>query len=334
MPKMEPKLVQKELEKGKVRPVYFIHGTERMKSRELVKKIQKATHQNEPSNDFNLEKFDGSEVSVERILDSAQSGSMMGGTKVILVRNAEELKNLDTLVQYLEGLASTEADSPEAFSTVLVLVSKTLDGRKKASKAILESAAVVPCEEVKEHEREAWIDFMAKRRAVALSDSEKISLRGLDPWSLDIVDQEISKLDLVGEDPGLRADAIRSGVSAHAQDEFIDAIFMRDRKRALKVIHLFTEDMEVQLPFLGLLAWNLRQLKLFLIEQETRTPSMERRNPMLQQKLERWRRMWSRHTIEELEHSLFEIDFSLKNTRLAPVGLWTSLVFGSGGVRP
>ena len=328
MPKLEPKLIQKELEKQKVRPVYFLFGTERMKARELTRKIQRATLQDVEVNDFNLEKFDGSEAGIERILDSAQSGSMTGGTKFIVVRNSEEFKNLDALALYLESLPGTEPSAPGAFSTVIVFLSKSFDGRKKASKVLSDLAAVVPCEEVKEHEREAWIEFLAKRRGIELGDAERLSLRGLDPWSLDIVDQELSKLELVGDDASLRADSLRAGVSAYAQDEFIDAIFMRDEKRALRVVHHFSTDLEVQLPFLGLLAWNLRQMKAFLLEQETRTPALERRNPMLQQKLERWRKSWNRHTIQALEHSLFEVDFSLKNTRLSPSGLWTGMIFG------
>jgi DNA polymerase-3 subunit delta len=328
MPKLEPKLIQKELEKGKVRPVYFIFGTEAMKARELMRKIQRTTLQDSDVNDFNLEKFDASETGIERILDSAQSGSMTGGTKLILVRNAEEWKNQDLLSEYLHSLSVTDPSSPDSFQTVLVLISKSFDGRKKSSKVLNDLAAVVPCEEVKEHEREAWIEFLAKRRGLGLGDQERLSLRGLEPWSLDIVDQELSKLELVGEDASLRADALRSGVSAYAQDEFIDAIFMKDKKRALRVVHHFSKDMEVQLPFLGLLAWNLRQFKAYLLEQETRTPSLERRNPMLQQKLDRWRGAWNRHSIQELEHALFQIDFSLKNTRLSSEGLWTELVLG------
>ena len=333
MPKLEPKVIQKELEKGEVRPVYFLSGPERMKAREIVKKIKRATLQGEASNDFNFENWDGSETGIETILDSAQSGSMMGGTKLIVVRNADEIRNLDPLARFLESMERDSAwktvGKPEEFQTVLVLISKGLDGRKKAAKVITEISAFVPCEEVKEAEREAWIDFLAKRREFKLTDSERLALRGLEPWNLEIMDQEISKLELVGSDEGLRAQALRSGVSAFAQDDFIDAIFVRDQKRALGLVHLFSEDVETQLPFLGLLAWNLRQLKQFILEQEARAPSLERRNPMLLSKLERWRRFWNRHSIQNLEHSLFEIDFSLKNTRLMGLGLWTEMVFGT-----
>lgn len=331
MPKLEPKVIQKELDQNRVRPVYYLYGPERMKARELVKKIKRAALGSEASNDFNFENWDGSDTGIETILDSAQSGSMMGGTKVIVVRNAESLGALDPFVRYLETRKNPGAAAPEQLQTVLVFISsKALDGRKKTTKGISEFATLVPCDEVKDQEREHWIDFLASRRKFKLTAAERLALGNLEPWSLEIVDQEISKLELAGSDESLRLEALRSGVSIYAQEEFIDAVFVRDVRRALEFVHLFsTVDIEDQLPFLGLVSWNLRQLKQFILEQELRAPPIDRRNPHLAQKLERWRRYWNRHSIQDLEHSLFEIDFSLKNTRLTGLGLWTGMVLGT-----
>ncbi len=330
---MDLKTVQGELEKGRVRSVYFLAGPERMKSRELAKKIQRAALQGAEPNDFNLEKIDASETGLEAILDAAQGGSLLGGLKVIHARNLEEIRNLDPLAAYLEALGPSAAVDPSGLSVVLIFVSKSLDGRKKAAKTITECAALVPCEEVKENDREPWIEFLAKRRGAVLRDSERIALRGLEPWNLDIVDQELSKLELVGDDDSLRSEALLSGVDAYVQDDFIDSLFTCDRSRALKLVHHFCGDIESQLLFMGLLAWNLRQLKLFVLEQETRTRSPEKRYPFLTAKLDRWRRYWNRSTLHSLEHALLGIDLSLKSTRLAPQGLWTELIFGLPATR-
>ena len=271
MPKLEPKFIQKELDQGKVRPFYWIYGPERMKSRELLKRIQKAVHQGEPSNDFNCEKLDAGEVSVEAVLDSIQSFSMMGGTKLIILRNADELKNLEPLVEYLKSLESTDPVPAAELPCVAVFVAKGFDGRKKTSKGIQEHGAVVACEEVADQDREPWIEYLAKRRGVTLKPDEKMLLRGLDPWSLEIVDQELSKLELVMDIEELRTQVLMTGVDANSRDDFIDAIFCRDKSRAYQWLHLFTEEMEVQLPILGLISWNLRHLKLLMLEQVTRS---------------------------------------------------------------
>lgn len=326
MPRMEAKIIQKELESGKLRPVYWIFGPERMKSRELVRRIQKATFGDQAPNDFNFEKHDGAEVDVATILDAAQGFSLMGGTKLILVRNADEIKQQDMLVEYFESIENHDAVEASELSNVIVFVSKSFDARKKATKKIQELTATVPCEEVSEQEREPWIGYLAKRRGVALKSEELNLLRGLDPWSLEIVDQELAKLELVGDEEDLRKQVLLNGVDAFARDDFIDALFCRDKKRTMKWMHLFCEEIEVQLPILGLVSWNLRHLKLALMEDITRSRSGEKRNPFLQKNLDRWKRYWTFESIQEFEHGLFEIDFSLKNTRLTGKGLWTSLL--------
>jgi DNA polymerase III delta subunit len=294
-----------------------------MKSRELLKRIQKAVHGDEPSNDFNLERMDGSEIGAESVMDAVQSFSLMGGTKLVIVRNADDLDRMDTLIPYLKE------SPPEVDGSVLVLMAKGFDGRKKVSKAIEAAAAVIECDSVKDDDREPWIDYLAKRRGVRVTPEEKLSLRSLDPWSLEMVDLELLKLELVGDDPVLRADVLLSGVDAHARDAFMEGLFNRQRQLALKHVHLFNQDMEVQLPLLGLIAWNLRHLKLLFIEKHTRTRSGEKRNPYLAQKLERWVKAWNLEALHEFEQELFEMDFALKNTRTLSEGLWLSLVLNT-----
>ena len=45
--------------------------------------------------------------------------------------------------------------------------------------------------------------------------------------------------------------------------------------------------------------------------------------------LDRWKKHWDLSSIQNLEHGLFEIDFSLKNTRMIGQGLWTNLLIGT-----
>jgi len=243
-----------------------------------------------------------------------------------LVRNAEEIKQQDMLVEYFESIENHDAVDAADLSNVIVFVSKNFDARKKATKKIQELVATIPCEEVSEQEREPWIGYLAKRRGLMLKNDEMILLRGLDPWSLEIVDQELAKVELVADEEDLRKQVLLNGVDAFARDDFIDALFCRDKKRALTWMHLFCEEIEVQLPILGLVSWNLRHLKLVLMEERTRSRSGEKRNMYLQRNLDKWKRHWTFETIQEFEHGLFEIDFSLKNTRLMGKGLWTSLL--------
>ena len=182
MPKLEPKQIQQELEKGLIWPFYWIYGPESLKSKELIKRIKKAIFGSETVDDstasFSIQSFDASDADVYSILDMAQSPSLLGGIRLILIRDAHLLKSAELLVDLLgpaRRLSQLEA--------VCIAVSKDFDARKKFSKALLEKAAVVACEEIPESQREAWILYLAKRRAVELQPSQVLHLSALDPWS-------------------------------------------------------------------------------------------------------------------------------------------------------
>ena len=319
MPKLEPKFIQKELESQRVRPLYWIHGPERMKIRELVKRIEKTALGDAGKSEFNYEKLDGSDYTLDGVLDSFQSLSMLGGLKLIVVHHADELKNMDAFPAFLKNFGSTDPVNPSELSSVVVFLAKGFDSRRKWAKAFQDSGAVVLAEEVAEQDREPWIDYMAKRRGMVITGPEKALLRSLEPWSLEIIDQEISKMDLVKDDSALREEVILSGVDAHARDEFIDALFSKDHARALKWVKRFGEDMDMQLPILGLIAWNLRHLKVLLIEQETRSRSPEKRNPYLMKNLDRWKKAWTVRSLQRLEEQLFLMDFSLQHHSHPPI---------------
>src|SRR4051812_2060005 len=97
MPKLEPKVIQKELDQGQLWPVYWLYGQERMKSRELLKRIRKAALPESSDSIGALfgmaeENFDGAEQSGATVVESALSPSLGGGLRFIVVRDAHLLK--------------------------------------------------------------------------------------------------------------------------------------------------------------------------------------------------------------------------------------------------
>ena len=97
MPKLEPKQIQKELDLGQAWPVYWLYGAERMKSRELVKRIRKVALGETPDAFCPETTFEGGETDAITILDAAQSPSLGGGRRLIVVRDTHALKNLEEL---------------------------------------------------------------------------------------------------------------------------------------------------------------------------------------------------------------------------------------------
>ena len=329
MPKLEAKTVQKELESGKVWPVYWIYGPERMKSRELLKRIRKAVLGAEAESgslsSFLEDHLDGAETGAAQVVDSARSLSLGGGTRLLIVREAQLIKDPEPMAELLGPPGPVNE-----LASVVVFLAKDLDGRRKFSKLLTEKAAVIDCAEIAEDERDAWIGYLAKRRGVEVSAPMIPRLRSLDPWSLDIVDLELEKIELGGIE---NSDEIGTGVVAgEANEVFFDAFFGRDEKRALEIAGQFADHPDQSLPLLGLLAWNVRYLALTVADREKGTRSAKL-SPFLADRFKRWSRHWKLEEVALLQSRLQELDFSVKQTPRLPLGLWGELVMEFCGGR-
>ena len=336
MPKFELKQVQRDLEKNQIWPVYWIYGPERMKAREIVKRIRKAVLGNseEASSTSGLfggglseERLDGTQVSAREVADAAQSLALGGGVRLIVVREAHAMSG----VEELEPLLG-EPSPRENLTSVCVFLAKDLDGRKKFSKQLTEHAAVVECEAVADADRDPWIGYLAKARGLTLSESEfmelKARLSAIDPWSLDTVDSELEKWELArgaGLSPEEALESLQASAGA-GSEVFVDAFFSRSGLQAMSAATEFAAQPEQTLPLLGLLTWNVRQLLQIRAASEGVSRAQVKLSPFLQEKLNRYVRVWTLDELISLQGALFELDHAMKQTPKLPLGSWSSLV--------
>ncbi len=323
MPKLEPKVLQRELEQGYLWPVYWLYGSERMKMRELLARIRRTTLASEQAPGLCEDVFDAmdSGTDVSLILDAALSPALGGGVRLIIVREAHALKEADELSALFGSRVKLGTDP---LTSVCVFLSKDLDGRKKFSKALIENAAVVACEEVPEDEREAWVQYLAKRRSMTLDASVVATLAQLEPWNLDMIDQELEKFSVSGSTDVIFGMGVGPGSST---DEFLDAFFARDTSRTLRGIQSFADRPDEALPLLGLLAWNVRHVALLVASRENGARSDGiKLSPYVADRLKAWSRNWKLVEILEIQRRLAELDFALKQTPLLPLGVWATLV--------
>ncbi len=327
MPKLEPKAIHQELKQGFLWPVYWLHGRESMKSRELLRRIRKVALGEQEEGGFGafaLETLNGHEVDPSQVVDAAASISLGGGIRFIVVKDAQAIlasKDVDSLSSLFGPRRKKEE-----LESVCVFLSESLDGRKKFSKTLLEKAAVIPCEEVPDTEKETWIGYLAKLRGLDLESAVVLGLRAMEPWTLDIVDQELEKIVLNGDYREMESGSLSGGGYRDA-DDFLDAFFARKRKESLEMSKAFANQIDEALPLLGLLSWNVRQLAqlIFDREQGTRTVKL---SPYLLERLNRWSLAWKLPEILKLQDSLAQLDFEMKQTPLLPLGLWSSLILG------
>ncbi len=308
MPALEPKALRQLIDSGKSYPVIWMHGPEQLQARELLKRLRAKVRSIVENPLWSEESIDAHGLTGGELADRALTPLLGGYTSVVVVRDADLIKNLEDLEPALTAPAPI-AELP----AILVLFGKTPDARKKSTKLLNEKAAVVECAAVPDYERESWIDFLAKRRSLALPEDLRSRLLSIDPWSLDAIEQELEKLSLETSGPGTwtRSD----GYQFHT-DHFLRDFFERRTHARLAGAYL-AQTPEEALPLLGLLTWHVRQLILLHSD-----PGAVKLSSSVRDRLEQFRRKWTLPQLLALQDRLVEADFGLKQGGATPLGVW------------
>lgn len=119
----EFKMLMAQLEAGQRKPVYILMGEESYYIDKVCEYIMTQTL-SEEERDFNQIVMYGSETSAQQIMDQARRFPMMAKYQVVVVREAQGMKDLEQLEKYMEKPVPT---------TILVIcyMGGTIDARKK-----------------------------------------------------------------------------------------------------------------------------------------------------------------------------------------------------------
>ncbi len=328
MPKLNLKDIQIQLKNDELWPVYWFHGPENYLVRVCINSIKTVfeSHGVKTSEKENVEVLEASEVSAARVLESAQSLSFFGagGPRFIIIKDAHLLKEPELLDDLME-----KRDKWSDLKWVCAFISKDLDQRRKFSKTIAEKAAVISCESVSEREREGWVLRLSKKYKLDLTPEIVIGLCAIEPWSLDIIDQELCKYMLANNSSDPKSNESESILIGHlgpsgGTDVFVEAFFLKKIKTALPFAKVLADRPQDALPCLGLLGWNVRELLLF----KTKSKGIGGAGVSFysSRRFERWEKFWTVSELLNLQKALSDIDFSLKQKPIPAISLWTDLI--------
>ena len=210
---------------------------------------------------FNYEKFDGEECDHEAIINSANTLSMIGGRRVIVVKRAEQL-----LAKFPEVLGYVVDPSPD---TVLLLeFSKSPDKRRKSWKELERKVTVVACETLDVAGVEKWVAEQAKGLDIQLGTNEVRYLISEFGTELRRLSKELEKMSLYATDATgerLDVDTISSVLGrskAQSVFKFIDALAVGDSTKALRQLGLLLDEGEPPLRILSLIDRLVGQLRI------------------------------------------------------------------------
>ncbi len=149
MPEIHLKELETDLKQGKIYPVYLLQGDEPW----LIDKAEAFIRQytvDPATRDFNYTLIYGKDASPGQILETCYRYPVMAERQVVVVREAQSLKEIETLGTYI-------AKAPNTTVLVLVHKHKKLDGRTQFAKNIGKTAAVLTSMKLKDKDVTPWI---------------------------------------------------------------------------------------------------------------------------------------------------------------------------------
>ena len=153
--------IMTDLQAGKYQPVYYLMGEESYYIDKICDYI--AEHALQPEErDFNQTIFFGSDVNASQIADAARRYPMMAERQVVIVKEAQNLKNTEALEKYLKQPSQT---------TILVICHKNgkIDGRKREYVKLIQQAGVLfESQKLKDRDLPAFIENYVKQKNASI----------------------------------------------------------------------------------------------------------------------------------------------------------------------
>ena len=235
----EVKKIVTAIQKGEVKPIYFLMGEEPYYVDKIADYIEKNLLQEEEKG-FNQMVLYGRDVSIEDIVGNAKRFPMMAERQVVIVKEAQELsRNIEKLADY--------AENPQP-STVLVMCYKykKIDKRKKLYKAVAKTGVIFESKPLYENKVADWIKQELHSRNYQISPKAAQMLVEFLGTDLGKIDNELQKLQLIcPQGTAITPEIIEEniGISKDFNNfELRKAVGEKDSLKAHRIINYFSQN--------------------------------------------------------------------------------------------
>lgn len=253
----------KEMNQGKIDPVYVLSGTETYFIDETIRRMKQALEQ---TGEIETTIFDLEEVPVQHVMEEADTIPFFSEKKLIIAKNASFLKATDNSKEKIaHDLKALELwlRHPADFSVTLFIAPyEKLDERKKITKQMKELAHVVHAEAPKERDLAVWIQNEVSSRQKQINEQaiqKLIELVGLDMLHLQM---EVDKLcHYIGEEGTIQLEDVEELVAKTLeQDAFklLNAYIAGDVSTAISIYHDLIRQKQEPIALVALLASQVR----------------------------------------------------------------------------
>lgn len=221
------------------KPVYLLMGEESYYIDLISDYIQKNVL-DETESEFNLSVLYGKETDMPSVINAAKSFPMMSPYRVLIVKEAQHLKDFDALSFYLKH--------PQA-STILVFCHKygSVDKRKKIMSEIDKMGVVFESKSLRDYQMSAWIRQYLKELNLTIDEKAANLLTEFLGTDLSRIVGELDKLIISkpANQTSITSELIEKniGISKEYNNfELQNALMRRDTLKANRIVQYFEKN--------------------------------------------------------------------------------------------
>ena len=326
--------IMHDLRAKKYAPVYYLMGDEPYYIDKIADFISENVLKPE-ERDFNMTVMFGSDVSSLQIADVARRYPMMSERQVVIVKEAQNLRNTDLIAKYL---------SQPMQSTILVMCHKngTIDRRKKLASAVEKVGILFESKKMKERDLLPFIEKYLNERGASIDPKSEQIIADSIGADLSRLTGELDKLLLALPADNRRVTPVvveqQIGVSKDFNSfELRDAIVNRNVFKANQIINYFDSNPKAGslYAFLPMLFNYFQNLMIAFYcpqkgSQEAVAQWLELRSPWAAKDYMTGMRNFSAVKVMQIIYKIREIDAKSKginNPNTAPGELMKELIF-------
>ena len=231
--------IARDLKNRIYKPVYYLMGEESYYIDKISEYIAQTVLTDEEK-EFNLTVVYGSDTDVATVINAAKRYPMMAERQVVIVKEAQQLKNIEELVYYVQKPLQ---------STVLVLCHKngTIDRRKKLAAEVEKLGVLFESKKLKEAQLPGFITSYLKRKSVDIEPKASEMMAEFVGADLNRMAGELDKLVITLPQGVTRVSPeqieLNIGVSKDYNNyELRSALVAKDVLKANKIIKYFEEN--------------------------------------------------------------------------------------------
>ncbi len=228
-----------QISRKEFKPLYLLMGEESFYIDRITDAIL-ANALDESERDFNEIIRYGADMTVEAIINEARFYPSFAQYRVVVIKEAQEVKKLEELVSYVQNPLP---------STILVINYKhgTVDGRKKLVAEAEKRGVLFESKKVYDNQLPGWINTFVEKKGLKIDPKASIMLADFIGSDLNRIAGELDKLIITIPDNQLRITPElverNIGISKEYNNfEFLKSIVQRDILKANRISHYFEKN--------------------------------------------------------------------------------------------